>query len=197
MRKHQAGFTLVEIAIVLVIIGLLLGGVLKGQELITQARIKNVANDLNGITAAVYAYQDRYKALPGDDPNAATRWSLSAPNVSTGTVRGVIDGNEDKLFWMHLRLAGLITGDSTSQDEPLNAVSGKITVATSPVNFGLTGLVVCSDSVPGKIAEAVDSQLDDGKPTGGSLRARVSPDADPGAAYDGGGATLYKICKNL
>ena len=47
MNNRQSGFTLVEIAIVLVIIGLLLGGVLKGQELITQAKIKNVANDLN------------------------------------------------------------------------------------------------------------------------------------------------------
>ncbi|HSD43440.1 MAG TPA: prepilin-type N-terminal cleavage/methylation domain-containing protein, partial [Burkholderiales bacterium] len=55
--KHsQSGFTLVEIAIVLVIIGLLLGGILKGQEMITQARIKNVVNDLNGITAAYFSY---------------------------------------------------------------------------------------------------------------------------------------------
>ena len=52
MRLKQQGFTLVEIAIVLVIIGLLLGGILKGQEMIVQARIKNVINDFNGITAA-------------------------------------------------------------------------------------------------------------------------------------------------
>ena len=73
MKRRQAGFTLVEIAIVLVIIGLLLGGVLKGQELITQAKIKNVANDFNGISAAIYGYQDRYKQLPGDDSGAAAR----------------------------------------------------------------------------------------------------------------------------
>ena len=72
--QSQKGFTLVEIAIVLVIIGLLLGGILKGQEMITQAKIKNVVNDFNGITAAINSYQDRYKALPGDDLNAATRW---------------------------------------------------------------------------------------------------------------------------
>ncbi|MDO9008307.1 MAG: prepilin-type N-terminal cleavage/methylation domain-containing protein, partial [Thiobacillus sp.] len=45
IKRHQSGFTLIEIAIVLVIIGLLLGGILKGQELITQGRIRNVAND--------------------------------------------------------------------------------------------------------------------------------------------------------
>ena len=75
MKTKQTGFTLVEIAIVLVIIGLLLGGILKGQEMITQAKIKNVVNDFNGLTAAVSSYQDRYRQLPGDDPNALNRWA--------------------------------------------------------------------------------------------------------------------------
>src|SRR5512139_2700512 len=82
IAKHraQAGFTLVEIAIVLVIIGLLLGGILKGQEMITQAKIKNIVNDLNGMSAAIYSYQDRYRALPGDELNASTtgRWGAAA-----------------------------------------------------------------------------------------------------------------------
>ena len=60
-RKAQSGFTLVEIAIVLVIIGLLLGGVLKGQELIENGRVKNAANDMNGIVAAYNSYLDRYR----------------------------------------------------------------------------------------------------------------------------------------
>src|SRR3954466_9758314 len=85
--NQQSGFTLVEIAIVLVIIGLLLGGILKGQEMITQAKIKNVVNDFNGITAAVNSYQDRYRALPGDDLNAATRWA-SAGTVAKGNGDG-------------------------------------------------------------------------------------------------------------
>src|SRR5271170_940160 len=79
MKRQQSGFTLVEIAIVLVIIGLLLGGILKGQEMITQAKIKNVVSDFNGITAAQYAYQDRYHQLPGDDPVTATRWPTQGP----------------------------------------------------------------------------------------------------------------------
>ena len=72
--KAQRGFTLVEIAIVLVIIGLLLGGILKGQEMITQAKIKNVMADYSGISAAYHGYQDRYRAIPGDDLGA-TRWT--------------------------------------------------------------------------------------------------------------------------
>ena len=59
MKKQQSGFTLVEIAIVLVIIGLLLGGVLKGQELINSAKVKNLANDFRTIPTFVYAYQDK------------------------------------------------------------------------------------------------------------------------------------------
>ena len=90
VRKSQ-GFTLVEIAIVLVIIGLLLGGILKGQEMITQAKIKNVINDFNGITVAITSYQDRYRALPGDDPNAAARWTIQAP--ANGNGNGIIAGN--------------------------------------------------------------------------------------------------------
>jgi len=87
MKKTQ-GFTLVEIAIVLVIIGLLLGGILKGQEMITQAKIKNVIADMSGVSAAMYGYQDRYRALPGDDKNA-TRWGLTPPATSGD---GVIEG---------------------------------------------------------------------------------------------------------
>src|SRR5713226_231870 len=87
-KSTEAGFTLVEIAIVLVIIGLLLGGILKGQEMITQAKIKNVINDFNGITAAMNSYQDRYRALPGDDINAASRWA--------GAIAGTGNGQFDK-----------------------------------------------------------------------------------------------------
>ena len=89
MKHTQKGFTLVEIAIVLVIIGLLLGGILKGQEMITQAKIKNVVADFSGISAAYYGYQDRYRAIPGDDPNAATRWTtvpvaITSPTAGNG-----------------------------------------------------------------------------------------------------------------
>src|SRR3979490_3632574 len=89
-NSTQTGFTLVEIAIVLVIIGLLLGGVLKGQEMITQAKIKNIINDFNGVTVAVTSYQDRYRAIPGDDQNATTRWTTQAP--ASGNGNGIIAG---------------------------------------------------------------------------------------------------------
>jgi prepilin-type N-terminal cleavage/methylation domain-containing protein len=179
MYRKQQGFTLVEIAIVLVIIGLLLGGVLKGQELINSAKIKNVANDLNGISAGVYAYQDRYKTFPGDDSGASSRWT-GAPN---GNKDGVIQGEfcsaataaeESIYFWRHLRLSGLIAGDTATGEQPQNAVGGIVGVQTGTGASGaieLGGLVVCSTNLSGKIAEAIDSQFDDGKPNTGTLHA--------------------------
>ena len=71
MKRNQSGFTLIEIAIVLVIIGLLLGGVLKGQELINSAKVKNLATDFKNIPVFIYGYQDKFRALPGDDAQAA------------------------------------------------------------------------------------------------------------------------------
>ena len=73
MKHGQSGFTLVEIAIVLVIIGLLLGGILKGQELINNARVRNLADMANGAQAAYFGFTDRFHQVPGDmDDKAAT-----------------------------------------------------------------------------------------------------------------------------
>ena len=135
MKARQTGFTLVEIAIVLVIIGLLLGGILKGQEMITQAKIKNVIADFSGVSAAYHGYQDRYRAIPGDDPNAATRWAV-APVATAGDGHGVVGGlyntaadaagaaGESRRWWDHLRRAGFVSGTGTQQ--PFNALTGMI-----------------------------------------------------------------------
>ncbi|HKU71092.1 MAG TPA: prepilin-type N-terminal cleavage/methylation domain-containing protein, partial [Burkholderiales bacterium] len=81
MRKSQSGFTLIEIAIVLVIIGLLLGGVLKGQELITSARVRNMISTQDGIKAAYFGFLDRFRALPGD-------YTLATTNIVGATANG-------------------------------------------------------------------------------------------------------------
>ena len=196
-KRMQAGFTLVEIAIVLVIIGLLLGGILKGQEMITQARIKNVVNDFNGITAAYFGYQDRYKQVPGDDNQASIRWQ--APNPPGGSRDGNGDGviaglymaapaaltgtapaanEESNLFWWHLRLAGFVAGATSgpaSWTPPVNAVGGVVGVQNgapgiaAPPSPRLAGLVLCSANVPDKIASAVDTQVDDQRSQTGQM----------------------------
>ncbi|WP_296643354.1 prepilin-type N-terminal cleavage/methylation domain-containing protein [Thiobacillus sp. 65-1402] len=176
--QRQSGFTLIEIAIVLVIIGLLLGGILKGQELITQARIRNVANDFQSVTAAINLYQDRYRALPGDDRGAVARWT----NTGDGNGNGILDGTyntacnnasvtEDCLFWHHLRLAGLIGGANTDRTQPVNAAQGRTGVQNG--GLGLVGPVICSNNLSAKIAQAIDAQFDDGDATTGTVRGNL------------------------
>src|SRR5437667_7374124 len=209
-RKNstEAGFTLVEIAIVLVIIGLLLGGILKGQEMITQAKIKNAINDFNGVTVAVTSYQDRYRFLPGDDPNADTRWTVQAPAKGDGN--GVIAGKynatvagpgapatteESNLFWQHLRIAGFVPGVTTgagSGTQPLNAAGGFIGVeaGTGTTGLGFTGLIICFANLPEKVASAVDGQMDDGNPATGQVRAQKQTNANE-ATIAAPNATAY------
>ena len=221
MKKSQKGFTLVEIAIVLVIIGLLLGGILKGQEMITQAKIKNVIADITGVSAAMYGYQDRYRALPGDDKGAG-RWT-AAPAATPGNGNGVVEGayasanaaDESRLFWDHLRRAGFVGGAGT--ENPFNAVSGKMGVqtgdgssATPPGVLGtvantqlFAGLILCTANLPDKIAISVDSQMDDGVGNAGSVRA-LRGGANPplpstGAAdpYTEDGVSTYVVCRQM
>jgi prepilin-type N-terminal cleavage/methylation domain-containing protein len=196
MRSQQSGFTLVEIAIVLVIIGLLLGGILKGQELINSAKVKNLANDFRVIPTYIYAYQDKFKALPGDDPAAQTH--LPGGTVAdNGNGNGVIDGqwnsvtttDESFTFWRHVRLANLAAGPTVLTDAeyvPKNAVSGILGVSSTTVAqiwiTGMTGTYqVCSKGILGKFAKQLDIQMDDGKTETGSMRA-VADGAAAGAA---------------
>lgn len=217
-KNGQAGFTLIEIAIVLVIIGLLLGGVLKGQEMITQGKIKNIISDFNGVQAAYYGYQDRYKAIPGDDVGAAARWAGATSGGGNGALAGAYNAApatavESNLFWQHLRFAGFIPGPASGVvggTQPTNAVTGMLGVETGDgppptgtVGLGLTGLIICSANLPGKIATAVDSQLDDGIATTGQVRGKAItvPNAATGVAgtvnYVDDGTTIYVVCKSL
>jgi len=207
MNSKQQGFTLVEIAIVLVIIGLLLGGILKGQEMITQAKIKNVMADFSGISAAYHGYQDRYRALPGDDLNAGGRWQ-TAPAAISGGGNGVVGGTynnacpavavagtpESCSFWDHLRRAGFVAGNGAIQ--PFNALTGMIGVQTGDgvtppaatlLNLaggnGFVGLIMCSANLPDKVAIAVDTQMDDGTANVGTVRgiSQAGPNPNIGA----------------
>ncbi len=219
MKQKQHGFTLVEIAIVLVIIGLLLGGILKGQEMITQAKIKNVMADYSGISAAYHGYQDRYRAIPGDDPGA-TRWTTPA-GVNAGNGNGVVDGVykagcstpaeiESCHWWDHLRRAGFVSGSGTLQ--PFNAVTGLIGVQTgngaatpAAVLGGFGGLIMCSAGLPDKVAIAVDTQMDDGRIESGTVRGQLhdagpNPDISATAAasaYQESGTNVYTLCRAL
>jgi prepilin-type N-terminal cleavage/methylation domain-containing protein len=189
MLRRSKGFTLIEIAIVLVIIGLLLGGVLKGQELITGARVRNLISQQEGIKAAFFGFQDRYRALPGDYAAADTNINC-AGGCPNGDGNGRIDntnagGAHEEIFaWTHLTAAGFLNGSyaansavTTPGDDntPKNPYSQYVQLvydavygdpgATSPSKHN----VKTGSQVPVEIIAEVDRKIDDGKPYSGSF----------------------------
>lgn len=153
MKLKQTGFTLIEIAIVLVIIGLLLGGILKGQELINSAKVKSIAGEFKNIPIFLYGYQDKFRSLPGDDGAAAIH--LTGGTVCTPAAagrcavnNGSIDGPwnalgpapdaESYLFWQHVRLAGFTSGPTNPAAAdylPVNAAGGTIGIQSNNASF--------------------------------------------------------------
>ena len=113
--KKQRGVTLVEIAIVLVIIGLLLGGILKGQELINNAKVRSIADRQNSIKAAWFSFIDRYQALPGDYlqaqqnvPGAGPALAVNIGSTGLGFGDGTIIDTESPYAMQHLTGAGYL-----------------------------------------------------------------------------------------
>lgn len=139
MHSRRGAFSLVELSIVLVILGLLVGGILAGQSLIRAAELRSVSSDYQRFVTAIHAFRDKYLALPGDIPNATNFWEIRSGsssatgsdlachqvlNVSAGTCNGDANGilnvnsgwgsyatAERFLFWQHLAKAGLVEGD--------------------------------------------------------------------------------------
>ena len=196
MAQKQNGFTLIEIAIVLVIIGLLLGGVLKGQELIQSARVRNLISQQDGIKAAYFGFLDRFRAVPGDYSQAATNISCT-PTCTNGNNDGRIEAsggvggaaiNEYIAVWEHLSKAGFINGSYTYAAGNETNTS----TATNPYarylrlvydNAYATGVEAGTDTtlakrhnlktgnqVPSDILAEIDRKIDDGNPVGGTFQ---------------------------
>lgn len=196
-KNKQGGFTLIEIAIVLVIIGLLLGGVLKGQELINTARVRALSNNIDGITSAWFSFSDRYRAFPGDYNQA----SVNLPNINNngdgnglvGLKGAAIDTGEHGLVWAHLQAAGYITGsfpDGAAGSPPVVALSdyGCSTTICPDNGFG-RGMVIQRSAmqqsaaatpaahelltgagIPSDVLAELDRKIDDGTPSAGSMQ---------------------------
>ena len=127
-QSSRRAFSLVELSIVLVILGLLVGGVLSGQSLVHAAELRTIVRDEQKYIAATHSFRDKYFALPGDMTNATSFWSVAAacPGTNTTTSGGTCDGdgdgkiatsstatnpgNEMFRYWQHLSLAGLVEG---------------------------------------------------------------------------------------
>jgi prepilin-type N-terminal cleavage/methylation domain-containing protein len=147
---HMAGFSLIELAIVLVILGLLVGGIMSGQSLIRAAELRSVTTGLQNYQSSAVTFRDKYLALPGDMTNATAFWGKDNTNCATATgtaaTPGTCNGNGNGIlnwqaasaggtsegfqFWKQLQLAGLIEGQYTG-----TAGSGSTTLSTPGINI--------------------------------------------------------------
>lgn len=156
----QRGFSLVELSIVLVILGLLTGGILAGQSLIRAAELRSVSTEYSRYVTAVQTFRDKYRAIPGDFIDATRFWNrqtgdawcsghVGAATDPNGVCNG--DGNsimsaasagvaneatENFQFWRHLAKAGLIEGTFTGV---AGSGSGSHAIANTNVPAGRLG----------------------------------------------------------
>jgi prepilin-type N-terminal cleavage/methylation domain-containing protein len=185
MKTRERGFTLIEIAIVLVIIGLLLGGVLKGQELITGARVRNLIQQQDGVKAAYFGFLDRYRSLPGD-------YAAAVNNIRDATTDGNGDGQigmagavvESTLVWEHLSRAQFINGaytyaaapaDASNPRNPYGAFIQLIHDGVYGTGIPGTPLAIRPNlktglRIPVEIVAEIDRKVDDGLPDSGSFQ---------------------------
>ena len=209
------GFTLVELAILLLIFGLIMGGILKGQELINSAKVKSLAGDFRSVPSAYFAYLDRFRAVPGDDP-APDQHVNGGVTAAVGTHNnGIIEGawdssdvtnngrTESVMFWSHVRLAGLLSGrgdQTTSNYLPYNSEGGRIGISagSKPINDAnyRGSFWVCSGNINARLARQLDAMLDDGATNTGNVRATTGTGSASATltVSDEGNGNVYIVC---
>ncbi|MFH2045904.1 MAG: prepilin-type N-terminal cleavage/methylation domain-containing protein [Pseudomonadota bacterium] len=160
LNGNQKGFTLVEIAIVLVIIGLLIGGILKGQEMIQNARVKRVVKQADEMRAAYMTFLDKYGQLPGDENS-----TLFPPGTDTtvGNFNGQIAGAEVFAAFSDLALSNLIGGSyNGTTDLPANAFGGTVRVEWIDPGPGVARHYIRFTNLPAEACLEIDAKYDDG-----------------------------------
>lgn len=198
IATKEDGFSLIEMAMVLVIIGLCLAGILKGQELLESARLKSVLTQVNSYRLATTIFYDRYGSLPGDFNQAK---ELIAPSLKNGNNDGRITGpglsnslnsgdHEALSFWSHLAEAGLISSPGTSsnkstqdhfnQGAPSSKVGGGFTVQYAPDTLDGHWFMLGEENgnqgdgplLTPLQALTIDKKADNGDPLSGNIQAR-------------------------
>ena len=187
-NTKQGGFTLVEIAIVLVIIGLLLGGILKGQELINNAKVRSVADRQNSLKAAWFGFVDRYNFIPGDSKRAVQLVPEASPRTDDNAGDGRLTIGESVAAMQQLTGAGFLrcpqcnggtTAQRVSANNPPNAenslvnqYSGVMSIWNDSGYFAFRGIgstpavgrlqIHSGPRIPSNILSEVDRKIDDG-----------------------------------
>jgi prepilin-type N-terminal cleavage/methylation domain-containing protein len=193
--RQPKGFTLVEIAIVLVIIGLLLGGILKAVGLITGARVRQLITRQEGIKTAFYGFEERFRAIPGDYAQATSNIRGVTQNGNgNGRIENTTVPNESILAWEHLSQAGFFvpTFIYNATESALTSPSNPSSVFLQIIYDGVYGAgtiaapsplrhnIKTGSQIPVEILAEMDRKIDDGAPNAGSFQF---------SRYQGNGAT--------
>jgi prepilin-type N-terminal cleavage/methylation domain-containing protein len=196
-RQRSAGFTLLEVAIVLLIIGLLFGGVLKASELILNARVRNLIGEMDGIQAAYWAFQDRYRARPGDYSQPSQTLNCGAAACPFGNGDGLISNtsvaaggsevHEELVLWTHLSASGLLSaayhmtaGETapTNQNSP-HSPWGPFLELGFDSRYGNGSAsrhnLKTGDFIPVEVLAETDRKIDDGFPNSGRFQFAWMP----------------------
>lgn len=182
-HKKLPGYSLLEVGIVLLIIGVMAAGIVKGTTLLDSAKLNTVISQYNELRTATYTFIDRYGHLPGNFNRASTQIDGSLKNgLGDGSLHGQgLDQNSEAFnFWQHLAAAKLLDGHAFSMGVPSSRIEGVWTVEYQPVHnaegvwFMLgkphgtrsTGALLTPQQ-----AQSIIHKLDDGNPSTGLIRA--------------------------
>lgn len=188
------GFALLELVVLVLVVALILSGALKGQELMTSAKVRRLAGQLDEVRSAYFGFQDRYRSLPGDYPNAEAILTCGATVCPHGNGDGRVRDNEvvqsgnevheDILVWSHLSASGFLKGSYTmvrgeAQPSDANAPKNAYSVYLQLVfdgNYGSgsTGAprhnLKTGAQIPVSVLMELDRKIDDGKPYRGAVQ---------------------------
>ncbi|MFY9705512.1 MAG: prepilin-type N-terminal cleavage/methylation domain-containing protein [Desulfobacterales bacterium] len=166
VKNSQAGFTLVEIAIVMVIIGLLIGGILKAQGMIQNAKVKRVVKQADELRAAVMGFYDKYGMYPGDENQP-----LIPPGTnSDGNGNGMITNAEVFEVFRDLVRSELIAGDYNGTSElPSHAFGGTVRLQWVDPGPGTAKHYFMYANIPAEVCLEIDQKFDNGIYNSGSI----------------------------
>ncbi|MDR3180198.1 MAG: prepilin-type N-terminal cleavage/methylation domain-containing protein [Holosporaceae bacterium] len=191
LKNNFAGFSLIEVAIAIVIIGLITSFTLKGRELIHTAKLRSVIEQINSIRIAVQAFTEKYGSLPGDLANAN---DMIGPSVENGRGDGVIaSGDDAQRFWKHLEASDIIHLE-ISNGHPTSKIGGSYSISTNVAGYPGTWIILSGGTTDNKRfsgiisqedAYFIDKNSDTGDPsTGDVITLKASDTAAIGQKYD-------------
>lgn len=195
-HKTRSGFTLVELSIVLVIIGLVVGGVIIGKDLIRNAELRAIISDVDRFKTSIATFKIKYNALPGDTPNATTYFGNTVSNGNGNSKIDYLGGavGEEYYVWQHLGAASMLAGtyDGTTTNLPKSKLTGglyRISFQTGIYQSSGTMISYNSMNTAYNLAHnailtpqeafSIDGKLDDGLADKGKVLA-FNPEGVPG-----------------